>query len=178
MSNPDRSSARRAAHRVPRLRRRESDERPSAPPANLRLVGQCHPDRVVRPPRLSRDGTNTDAYWRSSAASSRPASPAPDSGMRHCWRDGIPGTRLSRNEWHRHHQGGFSGFQPREFPAQRSSRVRGLKRGRSWPGTRALPAGMSMAPRLWRPKAPSCWCTTRPGPGSTSLYGRPDVLIR
>lgn len=21
------------------------------------------------------------------------------------------------DEWHRHHQGGFSGFQPREFPA-------------------------------------------------------------
>jgi antitoxin VapB len=25
------------------------------------------------------------------------------------------------DEWHRHHQGGFSGFQPREFPASRAS---------------------------------------------------------
>ena len=25
------------------------------------------------------------------------------------------------NEWHRHHQGGFSGFQPREFPASPAS---------------------------------------------------------
>jgi antitoxin VapB len=31
---------------------------------------------------------------------------------------------LPADEWHRHHQGGFSGFQPREFPAQHSSRVR------------------------------------------------------
>lgn len=28
---------------------------------------------------------------------------------------------FDRNEWHRHHQGGFSGFQPREFPASPSS---------------------------------------------------------
>ena len=28
---------------------------------------------------------------------------------------------FSRDEWHRHHQGGFSGFQPREFPASPAS---------------------------------------------------------
>jgi antitoxin VapB len=32
-----------------------------------------------------------------------------------------PQQGFSDTEWHRHHQGGFSGLQPREFPAQRSS---------------------------------------------------------
>ncbi len=32
-----------------------------------------------------------------------------------------PSQGFDPNEWHRHHQGGFSGFQPREFPASPAS---------------------------------------------------------
>ena len=82
------------------------------------------------------------------------------------------------DEWHRHHQGGFSGFQPREFPAQHSSRAR-------------IDEGAVLA---WNPSAAS-WkvedtAIVAPGGPELLVYdaswpridiagrARPDVLIR
>lgn len=82
------------------------------------------------------------------------------------------------DEWHRHHQGGFSGFQPREFPAQHSSVAR-------------IDGGAVLA---WNPSAAG-WKVEDTGivaPGGPELLvrdpswptihvagrARPDVLIR
>ena len=143
-ARPDRSARRRratprrapppAAHRRPPGRPRHARRlRPPARPGRER-----HPDRLVRAARLRRAGR----LRAPAAASSRPSSTPPGwaPGWATSWPPAPRHTRsqgFDPNEWHRHHQGGFSGFQPREFPGltgQRRRRHGGCRRSR---GTRA-----------------------------------------